>query len=149
MGKEENNSPHVLLWPHLSLLALFSEPGAAVDGCIKTHRWTDRGWKWPSALNTGTELQSIRLSHFDSPSSLNCSVNLAAASSCLTYWSPESVLRVLCPTNRLLCPLSSPHSLSTHSDRPLMMLRAISPLSTVHQGPQSLFCPQYTITCIR
>lgn len=116
-------------------LALFSAPLASVDGCIKTHRWTDRGWKWPSALNTGAELQSIRLSHFDSTSSLNCSVNLAAALSCLTYWSPESVLRVLCPTNRLFCPPSSPPSLSTWSDRPAMMIRAPSPLSPAPQVP--------------
>lgn len=105
-----------------------SDPLAGVDGCIKTHRWTDRDWKWPSALNTGAQLQSIGLSHFDSPGSLNCSVNLGAALSCLTYWSPESVLRVLCPTNRLLCPPSSPHSLSTCSDRPIMMILAPSPL---------------------
>lgn len=91
------------------------------------HRWTDRGWKWPSALSTGTELRSIRLSHFDSPGSLNCLVNLAAALSCLTYWSPESVLRVLCPTNRLLCPPSSLRSLSTRSDRPVVMIPVTSP----------------------
>lgn len=80
-------------------------------------------------------LRSIRLSHFDSPGSLNCSVNLAAALSCLTYWSPESVLRVLCPTNRLLCPPSSPHSLSTRSDRPVMMIPAPSPLPPAPQVP--------------
>lgn len=126
--KEENNSSHVVpLVPFGSVLS----PSSQCDGYIKTHRWTDRGWKWPSALNTDTELQSIRLSHFDSPSSLNCSVNLAAALSRLTYWSPESVLRVLCPTNRLLCPPWSPHSLSTYSDRPAMMMRAPSPLSPV------------------
>ena len=111
-------------------LALLSAPPARVDGCIKTHRWGDRSWKWPSALNTAAELQSVRLSHFDSPSSLNCSVNLAVALSCLMYGSLESVLGVLRPTNRLLCPPSSPCSLSTRSDRPVMMIVAPSPLSS-------------------
>lgn len=49
-------------------------------------------------------------------------MNLAAALSGLTYWSLESVLGVLRPANRLLCPPSSPHSLSTHSDSPAMMI---------------------------
>lgn len=137
-GKGRIIPPMYSLAPLVSL-ALFSAPLASVDGRIKAHRWSDRGWKWPSALNTGAELQSIRLSHFDSPSSLNCSVNLAAALSCLTYRSPESVLGVLCPTNRLLCPPSSPHSLSTRSDRPVMMIVAPpSPLSPAPQVPRPL-----------
>lgn len=61
----------------------------------------------PAALGAG-----IRLSHFDSPCALNCGMNPDAALSFPTYCSPGSVLRVLCPTNRLLCP---PPSTGTHT----------------------------------
>lgn len=131
MGKGENNSPHVLLWPHLSLWLCSRLVQPVWMGALRHTGGLIEVESDPLL----SELQSIRLSHFDSPSSLNCSVNLAAALSCLTYWSPESVLQVLCPTNRLLCPPSPPHRLSTRSDRPVMMILAPPPLSPAPKVP--------------
>lgn len=88
-------------------------------------------------LSTG--LWGIRLSHFDSPAALNCAVNLDAALSSLTYWSPESVLRVPSPTNLLLCPPSSPHNLSICIDKLLFVLLPESQISVLFN--------LYTVTC--
>lgn len=113
-AKGENNSSSAPLWSHLSLRLCPRLISPLPIGCIKTHRWTDSDWKWPVSLSGCDQLPSPpsprTLSHFDSPCALNCCMNPDAALSFPTYCSPGSVLRVLCPTNRLLCPPPLTHT---------------------------------------
>lgn len=125
MGKGENNFSHVLRWPHLSLWLCSRRLERLWMGALR-HTGGLIGVESDPLLSAP---HTIRLSHFDSGGFLNCSLNLAATSSRLTYRSLESVLQVLCPANRLFCPPSFPHSLSTRSDRPVPRIALPSSLS--------------------